>query len=231
MSRFLAILLVGFVSPALAGGTATIHGVGPGPSGQDVEHTMTVTWQDENTVRLEPEGQPAYMLVRGDSSYSVTSAGGRMMVIDMSSMMSMARAAGGGATAGGPAGQTPTVADAQSVAGVESTGREETVAGIAGEVYEIRWTDADGASHVDEAVLSDDPLLLEMSSAFKAFARALAGEEAEHPMNEALESRGLAALRFGDRYEVTAISDETPPAGHFELPAEPMDLGAGFGRP
>ncbi len=227
MSRFLAILLAGMASPVLAGGTATIQALGPGPAGQDMEHTMTVTWQDEDTVRLEPEGQPAYMLVRGENSYSVTSAGGQVMVIEMGAMMSMAKSAG---APGDASGQAPTIADAQSVGSIESTGREETVAGIAGEVYEIHWTDSDGESHVDEAVLSDDPLLRGMTAAFQAFGKALAGEEADHPLNEALAARGLGTLRFGDRFEVTSISDETPPAGHFELPAEPMQLGTGLGQ-
>ena len=229
MTRLLALLLVSIATPVLAGGTATIHGVGPGPSGEDMEHTMTVTWQDEKTVRLEPEGQPAYMLVRGDSSYSVTRAGGQLMVIDMGAMMSMAQSAGGGAMAGaGP--QAPAIADAQSVSRIESTGREETVAGITGEIYEIHWTDSAGASHVDEAVLSDDELLRGMTAAFQAFGKALSGKEVDHPLNEALASRGLGTLRFGDRFEVTAISDETPPDGHFELPAEPMQLGTGMGQ-
>ena len=225
MPRFLAILLVSIASPAFAGGTATIHATGPGPSGEDMEHAMTVTWQDEKTVRLEPEGQPAYMLVRGDSSYSVTQAGGRLMVIEMGQMMSMAQSAGAGA---GP--QAPTIADAQSVSRIESTGREETVAGITGEVYEIHWSDSAGASHVDEAVLSDDELLQGMTAAFQAFGKALAGDKGEHPLNEALSSRGLGTLRFGDRFQVTSISDETPPDGHFELPAEPMQLGTGLGQ-
>lgn len=230
MSRFLALLLVGMVSPALAGGTATIQGTGPGPSGEDVEHTMTVTWQDEDTVRLEPDGQPAYMLVRGDNSYSVTSAGGQMMVIDMGAMMSMAQSAGGGVMAGGAGPKAPTVADAQSVSRIEPTGAEETVAGITGKVYEIHWTDSDGASHVDEAVLSNDDLLRDMTVAFQAFGKALGGEEATHPLNQALSSRGLGALRFGDRFKVISISDETPPDDHFELPAEPMQLGTGLGQ-
>ena len=225
MTRLLALLMVSIATPVFAGGTATIQGVGSGPSDRDMEHSMTVTWQDENTVRLEPEGQPGYMLVRGEKSYSVTSAGGQMMVIDMGQMMSMAGSAGasGGAEA-------PTIADAQSVGSIESTGREETVAGIDGEVYEIHWTDASGESHVDEAVLSDEPLLREMTAAFQAFGRALASEGARHPLNEALASRGLGTLRFGDRFEVTSISDETPPDGHFELPAEPMQLGTGLGQ-
>ncbi len=230
MSRLLALILAGLASPAFAGGTATIQGTGPGPSGEDMEHTMTVTWQDEDTVRLEPDGQPAYMLVRGENSYTITSAGGQMMVIDMGAMKSMAQSAGGGAMAGGAGPNAPTIADAQSVSRIESTGREETVAGITGEVYEIHWADSDGASHVDEAVLSDDELLRGMTVAFQAFSKALGGEDASHPLNEALASRGLGTLRFGDRFEVISISDETPPDGHFELPAEPMQLGTGLGQ-
>ncbi|KTG16604.1 MULTISPECIES: hypothetical protein [unclassified Guyparkeria] len=224
MSRFLALLLAGMASPALAGGTATIESTGAGPSGAGMKQAMEVSWQNDSTVRLDPQGQPSYMLVREDAGYSITNAGGQLMVLEMSSIQSMAQSAG----AQGP--QAPSVANVESVASIEATGREETVAGITGEVYEIHWTGPDGESHVDEAVLSDNPLLREMSAAFEAFGTVLSGDKGDHPMNEALESRGLATLRFGDRYRVSSLSDETPPDSHFELPAEPMQLGTGFGQ-
>ncbi|HUH75791.1 MAG TPA: hypothetical protein VLZ53_00350 [Devosia sp.] len=229
MSRFLAILLIGLTSPALAGGTAIISGAGSAPDDPNEQYAMEVTWLDDQTVRMDPEGTPAYMLVRDGSAYSITDAGGQLMVLDMGSIMKLAGSMGGGMPAGA-AQQAPTVADAESVDSLEPTGRKETVAGISGEVYEVRWTSSDGEVHVDEAVLSDDPLLLEMSSAFQAFGAALAGEQDAQPLNDAMEAEGLAALRFGDRYRVTAISDDTPPDSHFQLPAKPMDLGQGFGQ-
>lgn len=213
LHRMLAAPLFAVAATALAGGQATLETTGKGAG------TMSLSWSDSRTVRMAPEGQPAYMLVRGGKAYSISNAGGRLMVMDMSSMAGMMPRQDAM-----PQQQSGTVADARAVSSIESTGETEAVAGIEGEVYEITWTDASGRQHVDEAVLSEDDTAVEMTAAFRAFAEAMGGAGSTDAIGRRLSATGKGLLRFSDNFRVAAISSETPPAGEFELPAEPMDM-------
>lgn len=213
LSRVLASMLFAAASPALAGGQATLETSGKGAG------AMSLSWSDPQTVRMTPEGQPAYVLVREGKVYSITNAGGSLMVMDISSMSGMIPQQG--AT---PQQETGTIADARAVTSVEPTGETETVAGIEGEIYEISWKDSRGGSHVDEAVLSEHDTAVEMTAAFRAFADAMGSAGNTDAIGERMSATGKGLLRFSDNFRVTAISSETPPAGEFELPAQPMDM-------
>lgn len=120
---------------------------------------------------------------------------------------------------------------AESVSSIEATGRTETVAGIDGDVYEVSWVGADGATHTDTAVLSDDPLVVEFSDAFRAFAEA--GGSGVDPRSRRITDRGLGVLRYADDFLVLAISGDTPPPSTFDLPGPPLnlqDMMQGLGR-
>lgn len=214
--RTLAIGLLTTALPALAGGQATLEASGEGAG------TMQLSWADEDTVRLDPGNQPAYMLVRDGKAYSVSNAGGQTMVMDLSSM------SGAMQTQGGPSpSQQGTVANARSVDSMKATGTSETVAGIEGEVYEIAWTDGNGQKHTDEAVLTEDETVVEMTAAFRGFADTMGsvgGDGNPDAIGEKLKAENKGLLRFSNQMRVTAVSDGAPSADEFELPAEPMDM-------
>lgn len=211
-------LALSAAAPALADGTARF--TSPTPEG---EKTMEMAWLDPGTMRITPGSPETYMLLREGTLYSVTSAGGMgVQVFDMSALGEMAGAMGQGAGGAEAPGQF-TIETPEEVISLESTGRSEEVAGIDGELYEIRWRDSDGASHTDQMVLTDDPLAVEMGEAFAAMAAAVDGEtDLRH---QAVAERGLGILRYGDAFVIESLDAEAPPASAFELPAEPMDLG------
>jgi hypothetical protein len=220
------LLLLAASLPASAGGTATVSSAGP-----EGRNQMTAAWADEDTLRLDFAGQPAYMLLLDGEMYAVAMTGGTPMVLPLGAMAGMAQ---GMAGQGGPlpegAGRLGA-RRARSVTAIEDTGETETVAGIEGGVYRISWVGADGASHTDTAVLTDDPLVREFGRAFRAFAEA--GSDPVDPRSVRIEDRGLGVLRYGDEFVVREISGATPPAGAFELPAPPLnmqDMMRGMGR-
>lgn len=201
-----------FTAPAFAAGTATVEGSGPSGS---VE--MKIRWAGDN-LRMDFPAQPGtYMIVREGKTFSVSSQGGQVMVMDMSSMGQMAQAMG--AQAGVAIGPQSAV----SLEKVEATGEDETVAGIPGEVYRIDWTDGSGNKRSDTAVLTDNPLVFELTDAFRRHVEAM-GVGATDPIGKALAIREMGVLRFANNFRVLSIAEDTPSSDLFKLPAEPMNL-------
>jgi hypothetical protein len=135
---------------------------------------------------------------------------GQTMVMDMAKMKEMAENMGGGQA------ETMTGQQAQQVDSLEATGGTETIAGLEGEVYNIKWTDKNGTRHDDELVLTDDAQVREMMAAFHDYQRSMTGEP--DPIATELQERELGMLRFGDRFQLAELSDSTPDATIFELP-------------
>jgi hypothetical protein len=212
-------LLIAVTTPALAGGTATVSTPAAGPHGPG---EMQVAWGDGETLRLGFARQDAYLILRDGEIFAISNAGGQTMVIPLTAMTEMAQGMPG-APGPMPDGAAHfTAHEAESVSSVEATGRTETVAGIDGEVYEITWVGRGGATNTDTAVLSDDPLAVEFSDAFRAFAEA--GGGGVDPRSVWITDRGLGVLRYGDDFRVLAISGDTPPPSTFDLPGPPLDL-------
>ncbi len=180
---------------------------------------MTERWQGD-ALRMDIAGMDAYMLLRGEEIYSVTAAGGQIMVMPLSQLKEMAGAAG----AQGPAADRAGVVFPDSIEAIRETGETREVAGIEGDVYEIEWTDNSGTVRTDTAVLTDDPRMIEHQDLKIRFIRAVSDEDPNTLLAE-LEDRGLAALSFGARFRVTELTGEAGPEGDFELPAEPMNFG------
>lgn len=221
--------VAGLVAGAMLAGAS--GGVAAGRASVDVAGEgervrLDLAWRDATTVRMDFDRQPAYMLVRDGKVYSVSTAEGRTMVMDMSAMQGMM---------GNRGGQSPRMAPdrAAEVAAFEPTGETEEVAGIEGQVYRVVWRDGRGRERTDEAVLSGDGLAVEMSHAWRAFAAASGGDDMD-ALGRRFDAAGKGVLRFGDTFRVTELSGETPPAARFELPAEPMQIpgmgGMGRGR-
>lgn len=194
---------------ALAAGTAKLE-----VRSQQSTSKMDISWRDTH-MRLDLPGQSGgYMVVRGDKAYSVTQQQGQTMVLDMSSLKEMGQA-------GNKGGEVQT--NIGSLDEFEATGEKETVAGLEGEVYRVAWTDPDGETHQDTAVLSDNAIVRDMTDAFRRATEAMGGEGTD-PFADALRERDAGVLRFADDFRVLSVSDEAPSAGDFELPAEPMSL-------
>ncbi|SDE41835.1 hypothetical protein [Rhodospira trueperi] len=199
-------------TPALAGGIATLEASGNGRN-----HTMDVFWLDPGTVRIDAPVEGSYSVMRDGTFYTVSTMGGSLMVLEMDdSMRDMAEGLGQAV------GAELEKHRATSVESITATGATETVAGIKGEVYEVQWTDGTGTARTDTVVLTDDPLVLELTRAMAATGAAVG--EPDDPRNEALEQLGLGVLSSGSQFRIQAISGDTPPAELFELPAPPMSM-------
>jgi hypothetical protein len=184
---------------------------------------MTERWRG-NAMRTDIEGVDAYMLMRDGTIYSIISMAGRITVMDLGQLQD---APGAGAA------QSPSQPQVgglfpETIEEMRAAGETREIAGIEGEVYDVEWTDNTGQAQTDTAVLSDDPRLLENQSRKMRQIEAMSGEP-PNPLLVELDARGLAPLSFGDRYLVTEVSGSAGPAGDFELPAEPLDLGGAMG--
>lgn len=186
---------------------------------------MDVAWENESKARIDLPGKGGSLLMRDDKLYSIQSRGNRTMVMDVAAMAGMF----GEAMRDRMGGEGPSTStgpqEAAEVESIGATGRSEVVAGIQGEVYEIRWRDEDGQLHTDQAVLTDNPLVLELQAVMEEFGRTWAeAMDLDHSgtMHKALSDRGLGSLRMSDT-QLTEISGDSPAASAFELPAEPMD--------
>lgn len=202
------LMALGVAPPALAAGTATLETSTP-----DGVRSMTIIWQNAATARIDLPRPGSYTLVRNGEPFTVNRMDGRTIVV---SLKGVTPHVGLGF---GPMSEPHR---AESVEALRATGAHETLAGIAGDEYEMIWTDTAGGSHVDRVVLSEDPLVLEMTTAFMAFPNALG--QAADARAVALRERGLGVLRKGDDFRVTALSGQAPPANAFDLPGPPMTM-------
>lgn len=200
---------------ALAAGKATIQG--SGDSRFQVEF-------NGSRLRLESaQHRQVYLVANGNSVYAVTSAAGQPLVVSGSAIMGLLATQGGGR-------QFATGSeDIQQFISLEATGRQETVAGLSGKVYDLQYIDRAGQQRKEELVLGNAADLVELTTAFGRTAASFqqqAGIEntGARRLLQELETRELGMLRFGQHYRLVAL-DTTPPApSRFELPAMPMQL-------
>lgn len=204
------VLLAALLLPltALAGGTATFQTSGD---------TMQLAWQDGGAVRMKTSERPGYMLMRDGKLYSITVQDGKTSVMDISGMIKMFSAMAG----------KKSVASFGRIDSIEATGDSATVAGIDGHIYRITMTDSDGKTTTKKTVLTDNPLVVEMTTAYvDALLGTLAPDIAQN-LNTKLpaDERGLLQSG-GDDFKLVSISGAEPDAQLFELPAKPSSLGS-----
>ncbi|WP_136248310.1 hypothetical protein [Halomonas borealis] len=202
-------LLLAASLPALADGQATLES-----RSDQGNNTMEVSWAgDDLRMDFPQQAQAGFMLLKGDKGYMVSQVQGQTLVMDMAKLKEMAERRGGDQAVAGLTSQ-----QADSVDTLEATGEQETIAGLEGDVYRLEWTDKAGDGHDDTLVLSDDSQVRELMRAFHAYQRTMTGEP--DPIATTLESKGLGMLRFGDRFQIAELSDETPAASAFTLPED-----------
>lgn len=216
----LAAMLLLLPCIALAGGKATMKTtsqpiqVGAQPVGGG-ESTMTLVWRDAKTMRMD-FGDDAALIIRDGKTYSISQSDGQIQVMDMAAMMKMMQAVSGQGTQGkNPLG---------SIDSVKATGATETVAGIKGRVYHMTWTNPDGKQQSGDAVLTNDPLVVEMTVAWLGSMSGMVDADTANAFLDGLPSKDRGLLRMGNQIQVESVSRSDPPASTFELPAKPMDL-------
>ncbi len=232
--RVRRVLMVVLLLPcaAFAGGKASLvmdHVPVPAagqPMGREA-NAATVTWDDDDAVRMDMKGQDSYLLMRDGNVYSVSQSRGGAQVMELSVIMKMMQSMGRTGTKAGnknPFG---------SVDSVSATGATETVAGIEGRVYHMTWTDGDGSRQSGDAVLTDDALVVAMTRAYIGMLAGMAGEDTTRAFQNALPGKDRGLLRIGDQFRVGSIRRAEPSASTFTLPAKPMDMKSlmgGMGR-
>ncbi|NYT84985.1 hypothetical protein [Pollutimonas harenae] len=210
-----AVLLTVTLSPlyAWAAGTATIT------IGGD---SNTMSWLNSNTIRFDmPSTDGSYMISRDGKAYMVSTeaAGGMPPVMEIGGMMQGFSEA----VNSDEGGKTSPLA--MRITAINAIGKKETVAGIDGEVYELTTTDQQGKSQTMQAVLTDDPLAIEMTDAYLALSETMVGAERVAEFKNALSEGKRGLLRMGDDMVVQSIAANPPTADSFELPSKPVNMG------
>ena len=183
---------------------------------------MKFEYDGDSQLRINLQQDGNYMVLKDGEIYMVTNAEGQVMVLSLKQTMSMF---GNQADAASPS----TVEG--KLLSLDSTGRKETIAGIAGEVYDVRFIDNDGKERTTELVLASDRRAVEFQRALFAMTSSMAraaGKSVEGPeeLQKRLTEMNKGTLRFGEDMWVTAISDRGIDPARFALPAEPTDMSA-----
>lgn len=187
---------------------------------------MTFEYEGDRLRINTPDNEQGYMLMRDGKMYVVTQNEGQPMVFDMSSAFKMFGSMAANAT--------PSTVESK-VLSLEATGRSETLGGIQGEVYELRFIDHNGKEQQADMVLSKDPLARGFRDAIQSMAMTMADSldkdtfkseiEAGEQMQAKLQDLNMGVLRYGKDMQIRSIKDTSVDAARFELPAQPTDLG------
>ncbi|MEQ8802825.1 hypothetical protein [Haliea sp.] len=200
-------------------------GLSAGPASADIAEVVDA---EGNRMSFEYEGdqlrinmnqENSYMLVRGEQIYAVTDNDGEIMVIDVKQTLSMF---------GNMAQSAIPDMAAVNVESLEATGRSETVAGIPGEVYNLKYTDQEGRRQESDMVLSSDRRAMGFRDAVHRMASTMSSMLAQQGTHDRLQAQldgmNLGVLRYGEDMRVTAITETQVADARFVLPAEPTDL-------
>ncbi len=183
---------------------------------------MKFEYRGGDQLRITTDGQNGYMVTRNGEIFMVTQSEGQVMVMSLSQTLGMFGAQAGAAS--------PSTVEGKLLS-LEPTGGTETVAGIKGEVYRVRYLDQEGQERTTDLVLSDDRRAREFQRALFTMINGFAGAagktmEGPEELQARLTKMNKGTLRFGEQMWVTAISDREIDPSRFVLPAEPMDMSA-----
>lgn len=203
----MGVLALGFAGAAQAG-MASIQNEGG---------ISQLEYRGAQYLRMATDAE-GYMLHRDGRLYMVQGRPGQETVMDAGAMLQMFRGA-----------MPDTGPQPQRIESLEPTGASETVAGISGEVWSLKYVDDKGRNQQTDLVLSKDARARELSEAFNGFSLTmlrLSGEDtapAERMMAE-LKKKGRGILRYGNEMKVTYLSGDQIASSRFELPVEPMAM-------
>ncbi|MGB6241296.1 MAG: hypothetical protein WBF69_02310 [Castellaniella sp.] len=191
---------------AWAGGTAQVQAGG---------NTAQLAWQTQGAVRLGQTSRPDYLLVRDGKAYSVSVRGGAPVVMEVGGLLQGLDAL---------AQSRPNQYLPERVEQIKDLRKTETVAGILGHTYQLTVADAQGKTHVTDAVLTDDPRVVDMSNSYLDSMRTLLGPAKVQQLAGALPADRRGILRLGNDFVLQSISGQEPAADRFVLPAQPVNL-------
>ncbi len=189
------------------------------------ERTLTVAF-DGSDARVDVSGvSQGYLLLRDGRLYSVMRMNGSPVVLD-------AQAAAG--LLGGLAWK-PSPRMIGSLTGLEPTGARQTVAGRAGEVYEVSYRDLEGRDHSGQGVLGRQPEVRALTRILGQIAERLqtsaqAPGQGLEQVSRTLEDRGLGVLAYGPEFRVEKLTVAPLAPGRLDLPAPPSELPGDLGQ-
>ena len=179
----------------------------------DAAGTQMVFEYKDDKLRMSTDAD-SYMLVLGDTIYSVSKLDGQWTVYDMSTMSALMKAVG---NAESQHTQALIGADVQA-RDLRNTGRMEVISGIQGAVY--NYYEPLTQREV-EIVLTDDLTLAEITEKWVHFVGFLSGVQSD---DSAKRFAGKDILRSDD-FRVIRLSKGAADDDRFELPANPVSFG------
>ena len=179
----------------------------------DAAGTQMVFEYKDDKLRMSTDAD-SYMLVLGDTIYSMSKLDGQWTVYDMSTMSALMKAVG---NAESQHTQALIGADVQA-RDLRNTGRMEVISGIQGAVY--NYYEPLTQREV-EIVLTDDLTLAEITEKWVHFVGFLSGVQSD---DSAKRFAGKDILRSDD-FRVIRLSKGAADDDRFELPANPVSFG------
>ncbi|MDX1695128.1 MAG: hypothetical protein R3208_15280 [Ketobacteraceae bacterium] len=190
-------------------------------------HPVTVYYQDDDHVRMDV-GNDTYLLIIREKAYTVMNQGGQKMVLDMESMGGAMKAFGGMAMQQAEA--KANAYDPDSVA-YGKTGKQETIAGYKGDLYEVSVKGPNGLEKY-EFVASTHKDVVQLQKAFQIIgermAKTLMSKDTLAGFNRAAEmaeSQNIGGmLRYGNEMVLKSLERKDLPADIFLLPKDAVKM-------
>ncbi|MFW2440445.1 MAG: hypothetical protein ACN4GR_13875 [Arenicellales bacterium] len=214
-------LLILFAASANASGIAKFKGMDGGKP-----YTLSLEYLDQTTSRIDMDTKndaTGYLLFNKQQAQVISSYQGNTLVMDLASMNQMAQSVGVMKMLGIDS-ETLLV----HVISMKATGKEETVAGMAGEVYKITWS-RNNVKHQDELVLSRSPLAWEYTAAWidaidviskTSPSIQIKGDE----LMTRIKKDKLGILRFGSQIQLVSAHSKAVDPARFVAPDTSFNL-------
>lgn len=211
-------LLASFNALAATGGKVTM---------MDEGERVQLEFLGKDLLRINDNSGQGYMVMRDAKLYTVMQEAGQTMVFDL---LAMAAMTGGNM-------EEPSVwgDEVREILDISNTGNQETVAGIVGEVFTMRYLDSRGITQNSTLVLTKNETVFAMTQTMLAMTKLLIQasntnvDKSFTDMEQHIFGKGYGVLKQGDDFQLTHITEEAPAASRFDLPAKPMQI-PGMGR-
>ncbi len=188
--------------------------------------TTQFEYLNDSTARMNVDGGKkqdgeSYMLFKDGKALMIANTQGETMVLDMADLSNMASSLG-------ISPEQQTQGFTSSVQSMEPTGQDETVAGIKGELYKLKWTE-NGKVMEDDLVVTHDADAVAYTRAWMTVVRTIqvAGAKREvkgDHLVARLEKEDLGILRLGKRFELVSLDSKRPDEAHFVVPEATMQM-------
>lgn len=208
-----------FSSALWAAGSAEL--LGTDPQGQSVRIQVEMNGQQDLRAFL-PDKPENYLLHSQGQTFHVVTIKGQAVAMTTQDVI---RIAGSHMPSPGD-----VLRQVKQVKALENTRQTETVAGIQGSRYQLKYLDGQGLARTAELVLTKDPMAAELTLQVLVLALSLSKEaklelpEGARSLLTRLQQENLGLLRFEKQFEVLRLDPTEPPASRFRLPASSLQL-------